>query len=657
MAISDMKAWIFLSCFALLLTNAAIGKADESKPPVKFDQDGEPLPQGAIARLGSQHFRLGFTATGYSITYSPDGQQIIVGGSAFPGTDGSPIKVFDSATGKTVISMRAHAHVVRAVAVSADGKFLASGGGDGRMAVWEMVSGKRLWLGEHGMGGDTIAFLGNTKTLAADEGGSIRLIDATTGKPGLRIDTRKAYLSVTSTPDGKLLASCGDGDKNVRVWESETGKPVRSYMVQEDRASYCTFSPDSKLLASCTHPWPTGGLYLWEVATGKQLCRIPLELKCWRLAGFSPDASELYVFGEELRVLDTATGRELRRFRLPCDMFLAAVAPDGRTMACMAESTRSGLVRLVDLKSGAVRTHGSGRPINSLAFSPDGRSLATASGENEISIWDPSSGKLLKSLPTEAKGVAWSRDGSMLATVGDNSLKLWDAVLLNLKRSINPEPAFAGFAPTGGHISFLADNRQLVYCARSGRITLIDTASGQIEKAGVDADPERRSAASGPLDTSFAVSRNSNKIAIDRHWHAAIIVWDPKTNQKVLDTSIIKGSVLAFSPSGDKIAAFTEAGIVLVDGRTGKTLHLLPGTRLWIGDFFPVACFSPDGRTVASSSESGKVVVWEAATGKERRTFAGHGQKIRSITFSPDGKRLATGSEDTTVLIWDVDSR
>ena len=78
--------------------------------------------------------------------------------------------VFDAVTGKSVARVRGHAHVVRAVAISVDGKLLASSGGDGHLAVWDIAKGERLWLSDSEMGGDSVTFVGKSATLAADEG-------------------------------------------------------------------------------------------------------------------------------------------------------------------------------------------------------------------------------------------------------------------------------------------------------------------------------------------------------------------------------------------------------------------------------------------------------------------------------------------------------
>src|SRR5262249_27116326 len=116
----------------------------------RTDRHGDPLPAGALARIGTPRFR--GPGSAYSVAYSPTGRHIAVGSSGAGGD--SSLVVFEAATGKVVHRLAGHAHVVRTVAFSADGALLASGGGDEKVAVWDVVKGKRLWLSSEDAGGD-----------------------------------------------------------------------------------------------------------------------------------------------------------------------------------------------------------------------------------------------------------------------------------------------------------------------------------------------------------------------------------------------------------------------------------------------------------------------------------------------------------------------
>jgi WD40 repeat protein len=638
------------------------------RPPATTDLLADPLPQGALARIGTQHFRLGFGANGYVVAYSPDGKFIAVGGAG-DGVDGNPIAIFDAASGKALQRLKGHAHVVRTVAFSADGKLLVTGGGDARLAVWDWAKGQRLWLSDQDMGSDSATFLADSKTVAADRlGRSICLVDALNGTVRTTLNGHEGRVfSIAASADGKLLASCGM-ESAIHVWDAGEGQEVKKLEVKEARALRVFFSRDAKLLACCA--FPDTAFYLWDLPAGKQRWRVPAEEDSWRLAGFSPDGSELYALGRDLRVLDAVTGKERRRFAMPHEMVPAAVSPDGKYVACMAGYTRDGELRLYDLQTGAAvnRMAGHGRPVGSLAFSPDGKRLVTASAESQARIWEAATGKLLKDLPTSAEGVAWSHDGRVIATSANGSLCLWNAANAKKLREFLPTAndykavglpdgqgitRVVGFSvkPGGGPVAFLPGDKHLIYCSETTRISLADANTINPLDAGMSAEDNMIRGSIGPVLIPYAVAQESGIIAVDSNTDRKkpVVLWDPKTDKQLLTTNM-GGSVLAISPSGHLLAVDTESGAVLVDGKTGKEKQLLPRTTSHVA-----AAFSPDGRMLATASgPDGAVTLWETASIRERRTFPGHGQPVRTIAFSPDGSRLATGSNDTTVLIWDV---
>jgi WD40 repeat protein len=601
------------------------------------DRHGDPLPEGAVARIGTLRYRLG--AGAYSLAYSPDGKHIAVGGARF--LPESPLIVFEAATGKAVHRLTGHAHVVRTVAFSADGKLLASGGGDGRLAVWDLATGKRLWLSKQDVG-DTATFLGDSKTLAADENyRDIRLFDATTGKAGLLLKGHQQRIfGVAASPDGKRLASCSM-DGSVRLWDPSSGQEVARFTIAEKYGLNVAFSADGKWLACVTY---TGAVYLYEVAAAKERWRTPAGAQAVCSVAFSQDGTELFAIRQEIRVLDVATGKERRRLPMPREMYHLALAPDRQSAATISND---GEVRLFDLQTGKAinRFEGHAQLVRSLSFSPDGKVLATASDEDYFRLWDPATGKPLQVFHHRAGAVTFVGDGRTLATTAQwEGISLWEVATSKRTRQIGTDHR------AGNQVAFLPGDPPVLACDLNGALTLTDPASGKVLPQMFRVEVDTLYSPSLTDYLAFAVAADGKTIAVNTkiRGNGPIVVWDARTGKELLRTAV-SGSVLALSGDGRLLAVSTNEGVVVVDGRTGKEKR-----RLAAGSLVTAAAFTPDGRMLATASAEGSIRLWETTTWQQRHRFPGHTDWIRCLAFSPDGSRLASGSDDRTALVWEV---
>jgi WD40 repeat protein len=272
-----------------------------------------------------------------------------------------------------------------------------------------------------------------------------------------------------------------------------------------------------------------------------------------------------------------------------------AFSPDGKTLACASLNS----IKLWDVASGKERASLNGHTdeVFSVAFSPDGKRLASAS-KHTVKIWDVATGKA--SISREGSGfgppLAFSPDGKILAS---GSL-LWDVV------SGRERPFLQGLK--GGRLlAFSLDGKTLATCANNGTIQLWNVASGQLGAS-----------LKGP-------------------------------------TTQLSG--VAFSPEGDTLATCGDGVIKLWYAHTGQERRSLnnPGGSS--------VAFSPDGKTLAADSTysdggefKGGIKLWEVASGQERATLKGHTGAVTAVAFSPDGKTLASGSNDKTVRLWEVAS-
>src|SRR5262245_25116494 len=279
--------------------------------------------------------------------------------------------------------------------------------------------------------------------------------------------------------------------------------------------------------------------------------------------------------------------------------------------------------------------------VFSVAFSPDGRRLATGSKASAVKLWDAATGQELLTLKGDSNyvwSVAFSPDGKRLATGSeDHTAKLWDAAtgqeLLTLKGHSGPVMS----------VAFSPDGKKLATGSKDPIVKLWDTVTGQ-----------ELLTLKGQSGTAFSVafSPDGRRLATGRE-DLRVNLWDAATGQELLTLKGHSNYVwsVAFSPDGKRLATGSlDHTAKLWDAATGQELLTLKGH---LRDVRSVA-FSPDGKRLATGSEDNTVKLWEAATGQELLTLKGHSAFVRSVTFSPDGKRLATGSSDGTVKLWDA---
>jgi WD40 repeat protein len=292
--------------------------------------------------------------------------------------------------------------------------------------------------------------------------------------------------------------------------------------------------------------------------------------------------------------------------------------------------------------------------VQSVAFSPDGKRLASGSNDKTVKVWDTATGQealTLKGHTNRVSSVAFSRDGKRLASAGDWTVKVWDAAtgeeILTLKGHTNGVSDVA-FSPDGKRIASASDDRTVkVWDAATGQeIRTLRGHTGNVTTVAFSPDGERL--ASGSDDQT-------------------VKVWDAKTGQEVLS---LKGhghrvNAVAFSPDSKSLASAADDRLVKVwDLARGREDLSLKGHTSAISS----VAFSPDGQRIASSSLDGTVKVWhaasarvigtvkfwDAASGQEEGSLKGHMGPVYSVAFSPDGQRLASGSEDQTVKVWDA---
>jgi WD40 repeat protein/tRNA A-37 threonylcarbamoyl transferase component Bud32 len=287
--------------------------------------------------------------------------------------------------------------------------------------------------------------------------------------------------------------------------------------------------------------------------------------------------------------------------------------------------------------------------VFSVAFSPNGKRLASASGDRaqpgqrgEVKVWDTDTGRAVLALPArEVSSLAYSPDGTRLALAGfDRTVSIRDAETgreaLLLEGPRVPVLSVA-FSPNGQLIATGGlDMTVLVWSAKTGK--QLFALRGH----------------NGPVN-SLAFSPDSARLASAGD-DGALWLWDVTRGKEIVACKTDTGPLLgvAFSPSGQRLAsAGADRTVKVWDARAGVNRAPLLTLSGHASSVFAVA-FSPNGRRLASAGNDQAVKVWEADTGTEAFTLRGHTAAVRSLAFSADGKQLASAGFDRTIKIWDV---
>jgi WD40 repeat protein len=642
----------------------------KNEPQVRLDDDGDPLPDGAVRRVGTLRFRQGGGQFN-SLLIPPDGKTLVAGDFYGDRT----ICSWDLATGKLLRSFPGSWWNVR-IALSPSGTTVAGALGNDAVGLWDLATGKetrRLECKGHCPEG--FAFSPDGKTLAVGgTGGFIDFWDLTTGK---RTERRKTALNrvtlLAFTPDGKTLASGDWAEDTITLWDAASGKEIRR-LTRPGEVWNIVISPDGAFLASLgMKRRELELLRLWEISTGKLIYEVPTIGQTGGVA-FSPDGKTLASaeFDDQHAVIvlrDVKSGKVRLSHPIPQFAECLAYSADGKTLisGCIC-----GVIRLWDAETGEERIPTGGRWWNGNAvLSPDGRTLAYA--ERNIRFWDMESGREAGLLPASEDGntsLTFAPDGKSLASVGVNAIFFWDIGTRKLVRRIDRDVTqtrnwfeLAAFSP---------DGKTLAAAEYDGLIRLWDPASGkELRQCKFQKDVEEKQ---GRTASGLAFSPDGRTLAASGHPSGVssnrVRLWDMAATERIppLLWEVETPYEGNYSPSGSTWlgnaspkVVFSPDGHMLSMNRYQKTIPVWEAVtgkqRLLLTGHTESTCcvaFAPDSRTLASSGYDDTIRLWNMETGEELRTLKGHRGKANSLVFSADGKTLVSTGDDTTMLFWDV---
>lgn len=630
------------------------GAADASpalRSPKTHDLSGDPLPPGAVLRLGTTRLR--------------------------------------------------HGGTIRALAFTPDGKGLWSGGDDKSLSHWDVATGRELHRKSNWSPVTSLAFLSDGRTLVSSGGPDATYIFRdTSGRAFLRligarnVNTSDSFVyPLACSPSGKRVATPGP-ENSIQIWDGETGEPLRSITGPELNADFLAFSDEDHLTSISRD----GTLRAWDVTTGNAAETRKLSGVANTIQTFaaSPDRRTVAVAEPNSIVLrESATGKETSR--LACGAQALGWSADGKRLAATDGSPG---VRVWDLASGKQVLEVKLQPgwLPSVALSPDGTLVAAGTREGIVRLWEVPTGRgrFPPGHTGPVRSIAFSPDGGTILTAGEDGVREWNA-------ETGEERVGRRFEESASLVRFLPGGRVLIAGSGSFRVRergptgqervmvpILTPASWSGARPAVSAGGDRLAAFE---------SDTRNGVGVDTP-DSAIGIWDLSTGKETLRIVAPPGNIesLAFSPGTRTLAAviidraqrekqtligwdvstgheefrvsiptrfsyrfaaaYSPKGQLTLLGGSSESRSLPLGRKgtalvLYCVPAFPGQTqWSPDGTLFASTCwrDNHRVDISGAAV----TSLRGPRGTVTSLAFSPDSRLLATGHSDGAVVLWDA---
>ena len=649
-------------------------------------------PDGSYIASGSQDhtLRLWDARTGDLLTtiqapgvrclaYSPDGQYIATGDAQ------GMVSVWSTTTGDMVATFNGHMNSVSSVVYHPDGRLITTASADGTVRMWSTLTYSAIGAIEGSLGKVTSVAYGpaGRRLAIGSADGMIRVWDSVTDSVVATLAAHKLdvvnddVLSVAYSPDGRHVAS-GNADGAVRIWDTTTQRIAATLTGYSDRLSFGSeikrvgildveFSPDGRWVAAAS---ADRSVRIWNV-----------------------------------RNRDLVATAERHP---PIAISALVVDHDGDRVIAATKNNR---IWVLSASDGLVQRilRGHWHSVDHLILSEDGKYVvATDSARLRMSVWDVNTGVLVRSVDRRVTSLAYAPDGISVAVgSADGTVQVWNVAMSTVIQTL------PGHGPYVDFIAYNSDGKHIVSRARREQtVTMWDLSVGRVVGSFSDPNHDARVAEYSPVDTQVATgggdgtlriwdAETGNAIAVLNGYGSAITalayspdgqriasgsfdgtlrLWDIRTHNEIAalegHTSTI--SDIAYSPDGRRVASGSVDRTVRVWSTMSAdpvlTLEPRPSTetiggrlRMWnvvdgselilvepYKDQVLAVAYSPDGSRIASSTSDGKLLFWDAMTGALQDTRETHKGAVHSVEYSPNGKYLVSASSNDTFMLWDA---
>ncbi len=609
---------------ALCVAFSADGKTIAATRSPRNMQESASAPDAMIVLFDRSTFQevgrlIGPIDSIRSVAFSPDGKTIAAAGldrtitlwnlasRSWKATLHGPV-----AQGHEDMAVMSHSSSIRAAAYSPDGRFIASGGDDSIVKLWDLSTRDERYV-----------FRGHT--------GAVRC--------------------AAISPDGKLIASAGD-DRVIRLWNAETGEPAGLLKGHTATVRAVAFQPGSTplLLASAGDD---ATARLWDVASKTEKALLARHTSAVNALAFSPNGETLATGSNDTTIklwnvpakidheIATLEGHEAAVTAL-------AFTRDGKTLVTRSALCQS-IVWNIDKTKSKIKMKTNDRttrkePVAPIAIMPDEKHFLTSDistlSKIDIKTGNGVDSDYFISNQREIHEIKIAPDGSEVLIAGDErNLKFVKLDrLFTYKKPVYVEKALFSIA-----------------ASRDGKTVAAVNRRGQV--LGFDVQSKMQFIFMGNFDLNGKpFFSRSGKLLAAAALNGVVVIWDlDKKVEKLRSIEAIpRISSMSFSPDDRTLAVCAESPVIFLLGvnseRQVKKLEDPAKTKV------RSVAFSPDGKTLASAGDDRVVKLWDVATSKVRLTLTGHVKEVTSVAFSPDGSTIASASLDRSIRLWDVET-